>query len=298
MSLETLRQNLIAEAGGGRIAIHAATFTSSGLLAPKDLDILLGEAFVDIDPVAVGLVVATSEGQIGPIENDAFFVAGIVNVQIAQEKPVSIRFSATGSQGAVVVGIDLETGWKFGDSFIVLTGQTWAELKTKVPWFYFSGQLDGAYPWNQTTVALSPGLNFAASIEIQGYLQQVTALMPGLQPFPEYTISGALDPSADKRTTPNGPAYGFPGMWLRTTPLATAGFTIGYLTVDSPYISITSVDYGEGIGVAPEVVVSSALRLPGVIKPPEFRAQMSPMQSGAIFSYSIVNPQHDQLAHR
>src|SRR6185437_6249083 len=77
---------------------------------------------------------------------------------------------------------------------------------------------------------------------------------------------------------------------------ATAGFTIGYLTVDSPYISITSVDYGEGIGVAPEVVVSSALRLPGVIKPPEFRAQMSPMQSGAIFSYSIVNPQHDQLA--
>src|SRR6266404_9177583 len=187
MSIETLRQNLIAEAQGGQILIHAATFSTANLLPPPDLDQLLKTVFVEINP-ALGLPIRTAPDKIGPIEDNHFFGTGTISVLIAKDKQVNIKFGASGNQGTLVIGIILGNEWNFGQSFLALTGEMFAGLKAKDPYFFFAGQSDSAYPWATTTVALEPGLNFAGYVSLTGYLKEVIDLLPGFIPELAYVL--------------------------------------------------------------------------------------------------------------
>ncbi len=289
MSLETLRQNLITEAQGGQIRINAGTFTNAGLTPPDRLDELLRKAFVDVDPVA-GLAINTTDSQIGPIQDDSFFmVGGTIDVQIANDKQVQIKFSATGTQGTLVIGIELTDAWDFGQSYPSLTGKMFADLKAKNPYFFFAGQQENAYPWSNTTVELEPGLNFAGSVSLTGYLSTVISLLPDFSPEPSYVLSGTIDSSQEVQTTPEGEKYSYPGLILTSTKLASNVFEIGYLRINAPYLSITLVDYGGDAGPSPAVMLAAALDIPGGPHP-EFSAQLPVSPEIQVAAFSVVDP--------
>jgi len=289
MSLDTLRGNLVAEAAGGQIRINANTFVKASLQAPAGLDDLLKQTFVDID-VSQGLPIATAESQIGPIQDSAFYVDGTINVRIAKNKSVRIRFAASGSQGALVIGIQLTNSWRFGNSFVSLTGKTFAGIAAKDPYFFFAGQIEPAYPWSSTTVALARGLNFAGYVSLDGYLAVVLKLIPGLTPEPVYVLSGTVDPSKEVQEKDGKKIYGFPGLKLTSTPLSTGSFVIGYLTIQSPYLSIAIHEMSDDLGLTPVVMVSAALQIPGSGPSPEFQAQIPVSEKTKIAAFTIADP--------
>jgi LysM repeat protein len=293
MSLDALRQAVSTAAAGGTVLLHAATFTDAQLVAPDGLDERLGKAFTDVD-VATGLPVTTTQAQVGPIVDGRYFVvSGTLGAAVADGKPVEVRLSADGTRGGLVAGVDLGEEWAFGDSFPSLTGRTFAELVLGAPWFFFAGQAEAAYPWHGGTLALVPGLSFAATVALDGYLAVAVDLLPGLQPLPSYRLTGVVDPSV---VGTGKPPYAYPGLDLSSSPLATGHFTVGWLDVAAPYLSIALVDYGEDVGLAPAVMVAAALVLPNDATPPEIRVELSAGKDVDIAAFSLVNPVRGELA--
>ena len=293
MSLETLRTNLIAAAGSGQIEINAKTFSDASLQAPASLDDLLKKAFVDID-VAQGLPISTSAAQIGPIEDNSFVVDGSVDVRIAKKKQAHIRFAASGTQGAMVAGIDLTNTWRFGDSYASLSGSTFADLAAKTPYFFFAGQKEAAYrypPQESSTIELQAGLNFAGTVALDGYLATIPKLLPGLDPEPSYVLDGTVDSSLEVQEKDGKKVYSYPGLTLRSTDLARGEFEVGPLKVKSPYLSITLVDMGGDIGLTPAVMVAATLQIPGNGPQPVFQARLPTSNKAHVAAFAIVNPQ-------
>lgn len=291
MSLETLRETLLGQAGQGQIRISAAAFTAAGLQPPADLDARLKKAFVDSDPAA-GLAISATQADFGPIEDGRYFtVSGKANLQIARDKAAPVRFAATGDQGELVIGIELGDSWNLGQSFPSLTGQTFAGLRFRQPYYFFAGQPEAGYPWSGTTVRLEPGLNFAGHLQMQGYLAVVAELLSGFNPQPTYVLSGTLDPSREVRQTATGKKYSYPGLRLATASMTDAAFPIGHLTVRTPSLAITLVDYGPGIGPAPAVLLAAQLEIPGRTgNPPVFRAALPTRPGANLVAFDLVEP--------
>ncbi len=286
MSIETLRQNLIAEAQGGQILIHAATFSTANLLPPPDLDQLLKTVFVEINP-ALGLPIRTAPDKIGPIEDNHFFVTGTISVLIAKDKQVNIKFGASGNQGTLVIGIILGNEWNFGQSFLALTGEMFAGLKAKDPYFFFAGQSDSAYPWATTTVALEPGLNFAGYVSLTGYLKAVIDLLPGFIPDLAYVLSGTVNPSQVAPVAPDA-TINYPGLNLKTPPFTTGSFQFGFLTISAPYLWVTLDDFGDEIGLAPAVMLAAPLVIPGNDTPVSFRASLPANTKTKLVGFDLI----------
>lgn len=293
MSIETLHDNLIAEAKGGQIMLNAATFRSADLEAPPELDALLEKAFVEFGS-ASALLIETPPGSIGPIQNNSFEVSGTISVQIAEGKPVVVRFTADGQQGSLVIGIALGNTWTFGQSFFALTGKTFDELNAGEPYFFFAGQQESAYPWMDRTVALQPGLNFAGSIALEGYLAAAIELLSGFRPQSAYTLSGMVNPAQVAPVSP-GARMNYPGLDLKTPPLADETFELGFLKIDAPYIWITLVDYGKEIGLVPAVTLAAPLSIPGNQTPIAFRTRLSATNGLKLVSFNLVTLEPDGL---
>lgn len=295
MSIETLRENIERAAQGGQILLNAATFRESDLQAPPDLDALLRKAFAEFD-LSAALPINTSPEDIGPIQDGSFEMTGNISVRIAQAKQAKVRFAADAQQGSLVIAIALGNTWNFGQSFFALAGRPFDELNARDPYFFFAGQPESAYPWMDSTVALHPGLNFAGSIALEGYLAAVIELLTGLRPQPAYTLSGIVNPSQVAPVAPGELTLNYPGLKLTTPPLTDETFELGFLKIDAPYVWVTLVDYGEEIGLAPVVMLAARLDIPGNQTPVAFRAILPVASETKLVGFDLVSLERGGLA--
>ena len=287
MSIETLHENIARAAQGGQLLLNAAVFREANLEAPPDLDALLQKAFAEFD-LTGALLIETSPEDIGPIQDGSYFeMTGTISVRIARDKPVRIKFAAAGPQGLLVIAISLGNTWNFGQSFLALRGKLFDELHAREPYFFFAGQPESAYPWLGSVVALEPGLNFAGSIELDGYLAAAVELLSEFRPQPAYTLSGTVNPSQVAPVAP-GAQLNYPGLKLITPPMTDETFELGFLTIGAPYIWVTLIDYGEEIGLAPAVMLAAHLNIPGNETPVAFRAILPANSATKLVAFDLV----------
>ncbi|PHO00925.1 hypothetical protein CSC82_26285, partial [Rhodobacteraceae bacterium 4F10] len=231
MSLSNLTTTFREQAAtnNGNITINAVTFTNSQLTPPEGLDKLLTKGY----QLAEGkfLLIDTSSttipepvGNILTIQNAK---ATILNVDKTNTKVTLIITVNESNDAQFTISIDLNN-WKFETSWKYMTGGVFDNIPYSSPAFIFSTEDIAKFSWQNQTVPLVMGQNFASLITLTKWLKPVEDFFTFWSSSTRLALVGSLDPSAV-----NNEDIIYPEMNLYVAIDATV-ISLGFLEVSNP----------------------------------------------------------------
>ena len=225
-----------AAADSGNITINAKTFTDANLIPPSDLDTLLTDGY-NLG-AGISLLIDTTGTEIPEPTDNVLIISGVhadvLNVDKANTD-VTLTITATSDdvQFSIVIGL---SDWTFSTSWKYMTGGVFDTLPYSSPSFIFSTLAVEEFPYEDQTIELVVGQNFASLIKLTGILESIIEFLSTWVASRVLTFAGRLDPS---KIGTEG--YIFPDMDL-FVPIDDEPISLIFLEVTSPALgfSITS----------------------------------------------------------
>ena len=245
-SLSTLAETIKREAADGPVTLNAALIESVGITPPEDFDAALKAAY-RLSAESEGLELTIDPGKVGAVSNNRFV---ITDAQLtggflgAAQGDTLVRLTFTLPDPEAVLELQIQavlSNWQFSTFFTSMTGWPFALLKLTANNFIFS-TTKTPYSWNNVTVGLLPGQNFAAVLTVPTEFKPIFDLVQGLGIVPPtLVIAGpiALDKADNEKIL-------YPDMDLKAV-ISSATVTIFFLTAYDPLIGFRIVTRTEPI---------------------------------------------------
>lgn len=185
---------------GGNVTLSENTFQLARITISNQFDQLLQGAF----QLKENLKIQVSPDQIFISNNNELFFTGVTSVLNLTGINVQVSISiSNNNQLSVILKIPLPEQWKFSDSFTYLTDRRFNLLSFNTPYFIFSNLNITSYQWENETISLSSGLNFASKLKLDGLSPILQVLTDLIDKNKHYVFWGSISPEKINLNTTN-----------------------------------------------------------------------------------------------
>ncbi|WP_440067484.1 LysM peptidoglycan-binding domain-containing protein [Tenacibaculum discolor] len=220
-----------AAANNGNITINAATFSTSQLTPPENLDELLSKGY----QLAEGtfLLIDTSETSIPDPAGNTLTIsnakANILNVEKTNTDVILKVVVNEKGEAQFTIQIAL-SDWTFKTSWEYMTGGVFDGLPYTSPAFVFSTEQKDNFKWQNSDIPLVEGQNFSAMITLTNWLADVVDFLTSWSVSTKLPLTGMLDPSKV-----DNEQYLYPDMDL-IVPIDVTPISLLFLEVSDPAV--------------------------------------------------------------
>lgn len=194
MSLQNLQEVLQKQVDSGkRISVSSTTLRTANLTPAPDFDTIIQKSLVLQASLSVGV-----QGPIASPSGDTLTVEGTASFLGLTSIPVRLDFVLDESHNIVelLLVATLPADWTFAKSFPLLVGFPFADLALTSSNYFVTTAVTTTVTWQQQTLTLHQGLNFATFLGITGPLSLLQALIDTLEPHTTVTFAGVINCNA------------------------------------------------------------------------------------------------------